>query len=71
MGCRMALSIPWPSTYLVVFLPLLIQLQTFCTNICSEAQHWVEAQFDALFLSLEECLVDQRYRGIKQLICPT
>ena len=70
MGCRMALSIHLPSINLFVFLPLLTQLQIFYTNICSEAQHWEEAQYDAQYLYPQVYLVDQRYYGTLQQICP-
>ena len=42
----------------------------FYTNICSEAQHWEEAQYDAQYLYPQVYLVDQRYHGTLQLICP-
>ena len=66
----MARSIPYPSSHLVVFLPLLNKLQTFYVNVCSEVQHWEEAQYNAQYLYPQACLVDQRYHGILQLIYP-
>ena len=64
MGCRMAQSIPYPSIHSLTFSPLLTQLQTSYTYICSEAQQWGEAQCDAQYLYPQACLVDQGYHGI-------
>ena len=41
----------------ICFLPLLTQLQKY-TNICSEAQHWEGAQYDAQYPYPQACLVD-------------
>ena len=49
---------------------MLNQVQTFYINVCSEVKHWEEAQFGAKYLFPQACLVDQRYHGILQLICP-
>ena len=58
------------SIHLIIFLPLLTQLQIFYINDHSEAQHWEEAQSSAVYLYPQAFLVDQRYHGIPQLVFP-
>ena len=67
-GLQDGLIQPLAKYYPLTFSPLLIQLRTSYSGICSEVQHWGEAQCDAQYLYPLACQVDQRYHGTFVLI---